>query len=414
MIGLFVVMSELEQQEIVRERVNHLIREFGVVSYVRTILEAEDIISQHREEISGSVILVASGGTEALINQIVYQNAGPTLLWANPERNSLPAAIEAYAALKSRFPMRILYSELDSEDAHAEIRDFISISDSIKAVDSAVLGCIGTPSPWLLTSHGVRTPSPFETEFRKIRMEELTSRLHAINADAARSMAEELQQQFLSNACTENDLMTAAKLSLALRDIIEEFGLSAVTIRCFDLLPLGYTACLAVSKSNDWGIVAGCEGDLESVLSMMVIRELAKCPSWMANPVRLDKENNTLTLAHCTIPISMLANRAEARLMTHMESDLGVAIQGALNKSEMTLIRLGDRFQSMLIASGKIIDTDMRDSTLCRIQAVVRLDGSVATWLERAPGNHHILVYGNLKDRLVDFCTFKGISPVVI
>ena len=53
------------------------------------------------------------------------------------------------------------------------------------------------------------------------------------------------------------------RLYRAIKRIVEEEKLSALTLSCFKLIEqTGTTGCLALSLLNDDGIIAGCEGDL--------------------------------------------------------------------------------------------------------------------------------------------------------
>lgn len=94
------------------------------------------------------------------------------------------------------------------------------------------------------------------------------------------------------------------------------------TIRCFDLVKLlNITGCLSVSMLNDMGIPASCEGDLPSLVMMMISRYLTGQPSFMANPN--DFYKNKMILAHCTIPRNLTEKYV---LKTHFESGIGVGI----------------------------------------------------------------------------------------
>ena len=170
-----------------------------------------------------------------------------------------------------------------------------------------------------------------------------------------------------------------------------------------------------MSLCNDRGVVAGCEADLESTLTMMIVSFLTGEPCWMANPARIDVAENSITLAHCTVATKMITDLQKSALVSHFESGKGVSIRGPLRKTNVTLARLGGKgLGQMLIATGKIIKSNMRDPNLCRTQVEVKLDGTVQNFIGKSLGNHQILAYGNLKPLLKDFCGFKGIEPITI
>jgi L-fucose isomerase-like protein len=411
---LFVVLSELKHRSTIEKKTRETVKLFDIVEFLDSVLVAEQTVTTHRETLSGATLLVANGGTEAIIRQVICGLAKPILLLANPENNSLPAALEAYAALKDRFPVKIHYAPVESPSATCEINSFNRICDAIEHVDQGTLGCIGTPSPWLLTSHGIEAFRRFSTTILNLPLNELIERAEHMNSAEAKAAHQRLVETVPCSNIAPSDVLQSVRLYIAMKAMVVEHDLTALTVRCFDLIPRRYTACLAVSLCNDDGIVAGCEGDLEATLTMLVASRLLNQPSWMANPSRIDVAQNTLTLAHCTVPTTMLADSKHRYLCTHMESGVPTAIEGCLKEQTVTLLRLGGGVDRLLIATGTILDGGSADDTLCRTQAVVQLHGDVTTWLENAPGNHHVLVYGDACEAFFDLCRFKGITPAVV
>lgn len=156
----------------------------------------------------------------------------------------------------------------------------------------------------------------------------------------------------------QDDVKYAFRVKPALEKIIESFGLTACTVRCFDLVKLlGTSGCLALSDLNDLGVIAGCEGDIVSTIAMLWVREYLGLATWMANPSRVDFENNTLLLAHCTIPKTLTSSY---KLRSHFESGLGVAIEGDVAMKEATLIRIGgNKLDKLWIAEADVLPSEV-------------------------------------------------------
>jgi L-fucose isomerase-like protein len=185
----------------------------------------------------------------------------------------------------------------------------------------------------------------------------------------------------------------------ALRSVVRQERLDALTVRCFDLIGgLDATACLALSALNDEGVIAGCEGDVPSALAMLWVRRLLGLPSWMANPARLDASVGTVTLAHCTVPRTMVT---AVRVDTHFESGRGEALAGVVPPGPVTLLRLGGAaLERLWLAEGEVVASGS-EPDLCRTQATVRLPAGVVEGLLTDPlGNHLVLVRGHHGDRL--------------
>jgi len=351
MISLFTVSSTLsEEKEIgkqVREKVLSIfkgVENLEVFDLIIKVEDAEKITKKFKDKISGCIVAVATGGTERII-RIISNNIGkPVLLWANPFNNSLASSLKAFSKLRQNIPVKIFYSELDS-GILGEVKSFIRVCDTINRLKISRLGCIGEPK-WILASDNKKIIRQFGPEIVKMKIEYLV------------------------------DAMKKVRIYLAMKELISKHKLSAITIRCFDLLKYNFTACLGVSMCNDEGLVAGCEADLQAILTMMIVSFLTAQPCWMANPSRIDKDKNTITLAHCTIATKMIKDISESTLLPHMESGKGVSIRGQLKNNDVTLVRLGGNLDKMLIVPGKIIK-NMQEPNLCRTQVEVKLKGNV-------------------------------------
>jgi L-fucose isomerase-like protein len=118
----------------------------------------------------------------------------------------------------------------------------------------------------------------------------------------------------------------------------------------------------------------------------------------MANPARLDVEANTVWLAHCTVPRSLVESFS---IRSHFESGMGVGIEGRFPGGPVTLLRIGGTAMDRLwAAEGEILQTGS-DPSLCRTQIEVRLGGEKVSDLLEAPlGNHLIVVTGHHRKRL--------------
>ena len=108
---------------------------------------------------------------------------------------------------------------------------------------------------------------------------------------------------------TDEEFKAAQIVVNSLKEIIRDYDLNALSIECFSLLSqTESTACYALSHLNDKGTVAGCEGDLPSTFTMMIVKLLIGQASFMANVASVDQEQNSAILAHCTIPLEKKVN----------------------------------------------------------------------------------------------------------
>ena len=204
-----------------------------------------------------------------------------------------------------------------------------------------------------------------------------------------------------------SDLRSSEKIYLALRNVSERQSLTAVTPRCFDFInEFGATGCLALSKLNDEGVVAGCEGDVPSTVGMITLSEISGYPAFMANPSLID--GHRLVLAHCTVP-RRLTKRVRYR--THFESGIGVALAGELRKgARVTVARYGDRYSKLRAGAGTIVRGKPWSEELCRTQVEVEMDGDAEVLMRKPMGNHLVLTYGDHVESLRHLAAVAGIQ----
>jgi len=372
----------------------------------------EESLKPFREKAEGLILVAGSGGTERLAQRAMELLPCPVLLLANNRNNSLAAAIEINAVAGQSRPIKLVYTP-DQGNASLQVRAFISAAKALSRINSARFGMVGEPSHWLLSSDGVESFGTFGTELVKIPIQELIEEYEILEEASGDDIKVSVREKATKVLIKDEALSDASRVFLAMQQIIGRHRLDGLTIKCFDLLEHKFTACLGMSLTNDQGIVASCEGDLHASFSMLTGQLLAGKPVWMANPSSIDAEKNLLTLAHCTVPFSMLSETGNTTLTTHMESDLSVAIAGPMQKGPVTIFRSGRDFKNIHAITGQIVDTNMGDKSLCRTQAIIKTNTSVSEWMQKTPGNHQVLAYGNILPELSDFCRFAGVELIL-
>lgn len=326
-----------------------------------------------------SLIYVRTGGTEGIFKTLLpeLQKVGqPFYLLTSGTSNSLAASMEILSYLRQQ--------HLEGEIIHGSaeyIRLRIALLERValakRQLKGTRLGIIGEPSDWLISSHANR-----EEVRRRLGIELIDIPMDEV----LRALPDKV----------EAGLPGAEKIYDALEHVVAANRLQGFTIRCFDLLSAVHnTGCLALARLNAEGFVAGCEGDVPAMLSMMIVRSLIGVSGFQANPARIDPEMGEIMLAHCTIPLDMV-ERYE--LDTHFESGIGLGIRGYMKTGDVTLFKVSGDLSRHFIAEGSLLRNEARPN-LCRTQQVIRLDDTsqMQYFLTTPIGNHHIVVPGHVK-----------------
>ncbi len=413
MINFVVVHSNFESENDIKIRLNDYI---DVVKKNEVIKECNFISEKPNKSTVAKyfekplLILVATGGTEQIVSDLIEDMTLPVLLIAPNQKNAVAASLEIYSVFKQKYNILLKYVNSATHFSNV-LTDFIDVASAIYNINIAKVGLVGAPSDWLLTSKNLEYFGDFNTELIYIPTETIIEDINNIddNDNNVKNFVTRLNSYPRKKIITDNDLLNSGKVYSALKNLSDSYKLQAITVRCFDFLPFGYTACMGLSLINEEGVLAGCEGDLHAVFSMMIARFITGKPAWMANPSSINFDDNFITVAHCSAPLDMLKPDS-IELNTHMESGLSVAVSGELDQSDVTIFRTGDNFNKMLAISGKIVTSKMGDDNLCRTQAIIKLDDDVSDWLNNSLGNHQVIVYGNIIEKLKVFCKLTNIE----
>ena len=349
------------------------------------------------------VIVVATGGTERAVLDLVRRRHAdvpwePVVLLAHPLHNSLPASIESLAALRTDGVRGRIVQATDLAADTATLADAIADLHALFAMRGSRLGLVGEPSEWLVASvpDRERLRQRWGIELVDVDIGGTIGRTRGVAATEAQPVA----VRFTTKGAPTEETIAAAALHPALVATIEDAGVDAVAVRCFDFITeLSTSGCVALAELNDTGVVAGCEGDVASTVAMMLVRALIDRPSWIANPARIDTADNSLLLAHCTVAPSMVD---DLELHTHFESGLGIGLRGTFAPGPVTLMRLGGpSLERHWFAEAEIVGTGTSPD-LCRTQVQLRVDDDrpVGRLLDDPLGNHLVMVQGHHGARL--------------
>ena len=330
-------------------------------------------------------------------------NRLPTLLCAEspaPQRCECNAGVAATSAKAASTEA----AGTEAASAKTASAEATSADALVKALGGCTIGLIGEASPWLIAS-GIDKEALSErcgVSFREISIGTLADKYlgyrelwknHTLSA-GARAELDEVLCRFscsLEGDRTTEDLSDAAIMYLALASICKEEHLDAVTVKCFDLLSsCKTTACLALALLNDNGVIAGCEGDIPSICTMLAVYKALGRPSFMANPASIDSDNLSIDFAHCTIPTVMVES---CTLPSHFESGIGIGINGEVPLGNYTLCKLsGKTLERSLICNGRLVKGEYL-SNRCRTQVrfIFESKAEFDAFCKARVGNHIIL-----------------------
>lgn len=349
------------------------------------------------------IIFIATGGVERLVIQHFESLPRPAIFLADGMQNSLAAALEISSWLRNRgMKSEILHGEFPSIIKRIQI--LYNNFQAQRSLYGMRIGVIGTPSSWLVASNVdyLLAKRRWGVEYINIPLERVYKIYERINDnEVGASCAAVASQALACREGTPEDMLKAMRLYRAVKRICKEEKLSAVTLSCFKIIEqIGTTGCLALAMLNDEGILAGCEGDLQSIFTLLAAKALTGKAGFMANPSMINARTNEIILAHCTVGLKQTEKYV---IRNHFETETGIGIQGILPTGDVTILKCGGECLDEYYLSTGTLTENTNYINMCRTQVRVKLDTSADYFLKNPLGNHHILIHGNYETVLNEF-----------
>jgi L-fucose isomerase-like protein len=192
-----------------------------------------------------------------------------------------------------------------SETFTQHLKQFAAVCRVVNGMKKMIVGAIGA-----------RT-----TAFKTVRFDELSLQKYGIttetldlsevilrvrdlktNGDKYRIKAEQLKKYTNWDNVPDEAFTTLTKLSLVLDDIVTEYNMDAMALRCWIEIEkeLKVSPCVILSEMNERGITAACELDVCNAIAMyglsLASDQASACLDWNNN---YGEDENKCILFHC-------------------------------------------------------------------------------------------------------------------
>jgi L-fucose isomerase-like protein len=275
---------------------------------------------------------------------------------------------------------------------------------------------------WQITSDLVTIERKLGVRIEQVSHEELIARYYDLDA-RERATAAELADDLLAGATSDrrarpvaaSDVERAARLYLAMRHFVRVYDASAVTVNCGPYIqdedmP---TPCVALTTFNDEGIPAACQGDLDALLTMILIKRVSGLPSYMGGPI---KDSGHLGVCHCVLSRRMRGPDAPEQpyyLSDYHGRKAGPTIHTDLPVGqEVTVARLTRNLESLLLMRGTVVASHDSNHRCRNTVAVEVADRSAVLKAVKGVQTHLVLACGDHTEALAALAAGAGIQIV--
>ena len=188
---------------------------------------------------------------------------------------------------------------------------------------------------------------------------------------------------------TREDVVKAARASLTLDQLIAENRIQGLCVgTCMRWLPRGFP-CLGFSRLNDRGIPAACDGDMDCLLTMLILQYAIDRAGFLGNAAGVDTAKNAFHLSHCSAPLRMegpASPKAPYLLRRHAEVRGGAVTEVHYRIGQKVTFTKLIHLDTLLLFTGKIIEVPKvpkGEERGCRTELVAEVDDAdklLANW----------------------------------
>jgi L-fucose isomerase-like protein len=225
----------------------------------------------------------------------------------------------------------------------------------------------------------------------------------------------------------DEDLRMQCRIYLAMKKLVENEGLDAIGNKCQPELSssacgLGVAACLSHSLLIDEGIMCSCEADMPSAITMHILNLFSGQPVFFADLNSVERDIPAVRFMNCgSGPMSMAKCKQETVLwpvpvmMGYPGTSKGATTSFTLKPGKVTVAKLGGGNGTARIhfATGTVLDRTTEPKGVFPErwpQALIQFNSNMDEFLEKAIGQHYLIIYGDWTQELLELCKIWNIK----
>lgn len=402
------VAASLEAKGIHTYNTKFVVSDFTSASQVAGLLKNDDIFA--------ILVSVATWSDDSYVLQFLKEINRPIILhsFPNMESGSLCGVMQIASVMKDIgfTNYRTVYAEPGSEEsANAVIEALKSFGDSGEKTANEKAFYIG--------SIGGRCAGMTEIAFDEFSLfekcgaivvniseTELVETVENVSDSETVETLNDLNSRGYHIDSTSEDMKLSVKYYLAMKTLIEKYGLSGLAIKCYTQF-MG-KICLGYSLLSDEGYACSCEGDVNSAVMMKIMMEATgECVNNtdILNPL---PEENAIIFAHCgSSGFSIAPNADEVHLAPVRIMNTGVCSLFRPKLGTVTaadLVGHGDSLR-MSVMTGEAIE---KEYLFPGNQACIKFEKNAVDIckevIDKACGHHWMVGYGDARAQLKEYC----------
>lgn len=322
------------------------------------------------------------------------------------------------------FKFKIIMEQPDQPHAYAEVADYIHSVACAKTVRASRIGLIGYADMGLYSCSYDKTAL-----FKKLGIDienydgyEIANLMNEFDEKRVKETMEWIRSTTKAqNTIADAPLEKVTRLYLAMKDKADGRQLDAISVKCVDgITKLGFNPCLAQSLLADKDLSVICECDAYGLVTSIILSTVTGNTSAFVEHYEVF-DNDVLVGVCGFIPRDFIDGDFEIKSANLGEYNTGISNVSKLKCGEVTYGRFySDNGKYKLFLqhgttkpNPKWTELGWEEPTPDFPAALLELEMPMNDYLEKVPGQHVIMVFGDYVDKVRDVCNILDIEVVM-
>ena len=322
------------------------------------------------------------------------------------------------------FKYKTIMEKPGAPHEYKKVADYIYAVSCAKTIKAARIGLIGYADMGLYTCAYDKTAL-----FKKIGIDIenydgyiIADLMNAIPKDRVKETMEWIRSTTKAqNTIADEPLERVTRLYLAMKDKADGRQLDAISVKCVDgITKLGFNPCLAQSLLADKDLSVICECDAYGLVTSIILSTVTGCTSAFVE--HYEVFDNSVLVGVCGfIPRDFIDGDFEIKSANLGEYNTGISNVSRLKTGEVTYGRFyndNGKFKmflshAMTKPNPKWTELGWEEPTPDFPAALLEPEMPVDEYLDKVPGQHIIMVYGDYVEQVKSVCELLGIEVVM-
>lgn len=322
------------------------------------------------------------------------------------------------------FKYKILMEKPDAPHAYSEVADYIHSVSCAKTIRAARIGLIGYADMGLYSCAYDKTGL-----FKKIGIDienydgyRIADLMNTFPEDRVKETMDWIRKTTKAqNTVADAPLEKVTRLYLAMKDQADGRMLDAISVKCVDgITKLGFNPCLAQSLLADKDLSVICECDAYGLVTSIILSTVSGSTSAFVEHYEVfDKD---VLVGVCGfIPQDFIDGDFEIKSANLGEYNTGISNVSKLKTGEITYGRFyNDKGEfKLFLQHGKTkpnpkwTELGWEEPTPDFPAALLELEMPMNEYLDKVPGQHVIMVFGDYIEKVKTVCNLLDIEVVM-